>query len=141
MYSSKPTNRATCRPLRWCWRGRDRSPSKAGCYRREAYPDQVSPDTAFTNPPMVATSATPGTPFKLVAQIPVLQRAQVGETVLMCMIHQRVFVDPSCACRVRSNNGVNDHGRRFSLDLLQILDHARASPIKIGSILKDNENI
>ena len=45
-----------------------------------------------------------GNGFELVAQIPVLKAAQVRQAVLMAVIHEGVFVNPSRAGRVRADD-------------------------------------
>src|ERR1700730_16523688 len=44
--------------------------------------------------------------FELVAQIPILETAQVRQTALMTVVHERVFIDPSCTGRVRPDDGM-----------------------------------
>src|SRR6266481_8514209 len=45
-----------------------------------------------------------GNSFELVAQIPILKATQVAQSALMAVVHKRVFVDPSCTGRIRSDN-------------------------------------
>src|SRR5258708_17663141 len=45
-----------------------------------------------------------GNRFELVTQVPILKASQVGQTALMAVVHKRVFIDPSCASRVRPDN-------------------------------------
>ena len=78
--------------------------------------------------------------FELIAQVPVLKGPQVPEAVFMCMIHQDVFIDPAGARRVRSDHRM-DIRRQLSLNFLQVFEYSRARPIKVGSILEDNEDI
>src|SRR6185437_3724682 len=51
-----------------------------------------------------------------------------------------VFVDPPCASRVRSNDGMNIFWQA-PLYLLQIFQDTRPRPIEIGAILEDNEDV
>ena len=56
----------------------------------------------FWNPPMEATSATPGNGLELVAEIPVLEAPQLGQIVLAGLVHQGVLIDPAHARGVRA---------------------------------------
>src|SRR5882757_4548053 len=49
--------------------------------------------------------------FKLIAQIPILKAAQVSQTTLMAVVHERVFIDPSCACRIRADDRMHARGQ------------------------------
>ena len=56
------------------------------------------------------------------------------------MIDDRVFIHPASAGRVGTDQGV-DRRRKASPDLLEILQHARARPVKIRAILEYNEHV
>ena len=45
--------------------------------------------------------------FELVAQIPVLKAAQIRQAVLMAVVHERVFIDPSCSGCVWPDHGMH----------------------------------
>src|SRR6267143_998076 len=60
--------------------------------------------------------------FELVAQIPILKAAQVGQTALMAVVHKCVFVDPSCASSVRPDDRV-DACWQTPRDLLHVLQN------------------
>src|ERR1700730_19014713 len=49
--------------------------------------------------------------FELVAQIPILKAAQVGQTASMAVVHKRVFIDPSRTGRVRPDDGMHARGK------------------------------
>ena len=73
--------------------------------------------------------------FELVAQIPILKTAQVGQTALMAVVHKRVFIDPSCAGRIRPDDRM--HARRqTSRDLLHVLQDTRPRPVQDLSCLQ-----
>ena len=81
-----------------------------------------------------------GNGFELVAQIPVLKAAQVGEAVLMAVVDKGVFVDPSRAGCVRTDDGMHAFGQPPG-DLLHVLQDARPRPIQIGAVLEDDEDV
>ena len=81
-----------------------------------------------------------GNSRELIAQIPILNAAQVGQTALMAVVHERVFIDPSRARRIRPDDGM--HARRQTArDLLHVLENARTRPIQIRSVLKHDEDV
>src|SRR5216683_6489467 len=51
-----------------------------------------------------------GNSFELVAQIPILKAAQVGQTALTAVVHKRVFIDPTCSSRVRPDDWMHARG-------------------------------
>src|SRR5260370_725820 len=61
--------------------------------------------------------------FKLVAQIPVLNAAQLGETAPVGAIHENVLVHPACTGRIRANDRM-DVGRQSSFNLLHVLENS-----------------
>jgi len=69
-----------------------------------------------------------------------LQGAQVGKTALSALIDDGVFIDPACARRIRPDDGMYAR-RQTTRDLLHVLENARARPIQIGSVLKDDEDV
>ena len=81
-----------------------------------------------------------GDGFELVAQVPVLQRAQVGQAPGVAAVHDGVLVDPAGAGGVRADGRMHVR-RKLARDLLQVFDHARPRPVEIGAILKDDEDI
>ena len=81
-----------------------------------------------------------GNSLELIAQIPVLQRAQIGHAFGMAAIDESIFVDPACAGGVGANGGMHIGGQA-SGDLLQILCYAGTRPVEVGVILKDDEDI
>ena len=78
-----------------------------------------------------------GHTFQLVTQEPVLQAAQLRQIVAAGPVDQRIFIDPADPGRV----GPDRTARRFrqtALHLVQIFEHARARPVKIGAVLEDH---
>ena len=59
----------------------------------------------LTKPPNDATSATPGTDCSAVAQVPVLERAQVGRGLAPAVVDERVLEDPAHAGGVGTQLG------------------------------------
>src|SRR5712675_1811178 len=57
--------------------------------------------------------------FELVAKIPVLKTAQIGQTALMAVIHKNILINPSGARGIWPDHGVNSF-RQSSLDLLHV---------------------
>src|SRR5208283_1041155 len=45
--------------------------------------------------------------FERIAHVPILQAAEVGETVSMALVDECVFVNPACAGRVRADSGIH----------------------------------
>ena len=78
--------------------------------------------------------------LELIAQIPVLQRAQIGQAFGVAAIDEGVLIDPACAGGIGANSGMHVSGQA-SCDLLQVFGYARACPIEVGVILKDDEDI
>ena len=71
-----------------------------------------------------------------VAQVPVLQRAELLEVEPPGLVHERVLEHPADA------GGVRAQGRRDALgepplDLVQVLEHARPGPVHVGAVLED----
>ena len=75
--------------------------------------------------------------LQLVLQEPILQRTQLRQVHLPRAIDQRVLVDPAHARGVRSERRFGLR-RQARLDLVQILKHARARPVRIGAVLEQN---
>ena len=84
---------------------------------------------------MLATSATPCALRELVAQVPVLDRAQFGEVLVGA--DQCVLVDPADAGRIGSELGRNAPGEATGREV-QVLQHPRARPVDVGAILEDD---
>ena len=71
------------------------------------------------------------------AQVPVLDATQFGE-VLLCAAHD-VLIDPADPGGVRTKAGCDPGGQPAGRGI-EIFQHARARPIEIGAILKDDVN-
>ncbi len=78
--------------------------------------------------------------FELVAEVPILNAAQVGKTALVAAVHKDVLVDPARPRGVRSNHWM-DVRREPSLNLLHVFENPRARPIQIGSVFEDDEDV
>src|SRR6202035_1905531 len=83
--------------------------------------ERASGQTKFVrneNGPVIANESTnggyvgySGNRCELVAQIPILQAAQVGQTSLMAVVHKCVFIDPSRAGRIRPDDRMHARGQ------------------------------
>ena len=58
----------------------------------------------------------------------------------MRAVHDGVLVDPARASGIWPDSGMHVRGQPPG-DLLQVFGHARPSPVEVGVILKDNEDI
>src|SRR5260370_21241463 len=74
-----------------------------------------------------------GNRFELVTQVPILKAAQIGQTALMAVVHERVFIDPTRASRIRPDDAMHPP-RQPTRDLLHVLENARTYPVQISSI-------
>ena len=72
-----------------------------------------------------------------IAQIPVLDRAQLREIVLAGLVHQRVFVDPADTGGIRPELG-RDAGRQAVGGVVEVFEHAGARPVHVGAVLEDH---
>ena len=86
---------------------------------------------------MLATSATPSKCLQLELEEPVLQRSQLGQIVIPSAIHQRVFVDPAHASRVRTESR-SDALRQLCGNLCQPFGHPGARPIGVGPVVEQH---
>src|ERR1700731_2290002 len=69
--------------------------------------------------------------FERIADIPILQAAEIGETLSMALIDESIFIHPARAGRVRSDHGIDASGKLAS-NLLQVFQHAAAGPVDVG---------
>ena len=72
---------------------------------------------------------------ELVAQVPVLQRAQLGQGLVLGQ--QRVLVDPAHAGRVRADLRRHALGHAPRCEV-EVFEHPRAGPVDVGAILEDD---
>src|SRR5262249_60786785 len=77
---------------------------------------------------------------QLVAKVPILKAAQVGQAVAMRTIYQDVFINPAGASCIRPNHRM-DLRRKPSANLLHVLEYARARPIHVRAIFKDHIHV
>ena len=75
-----------------------------------------------------------------VAEVPVLEGAQLVRRVLSRPIHERVLVDPADARRVGSQLDLHVLGK-LRRDLGEVLEHARARPVQVGPVLEDHVDV
>ena len=73
--------------------------------------------------------------FKLIADVPVLQRAQIGQAEVVRFVEQGILIDPTCAGRVGTQDWM-DVRRQLALKLLQVFEHTAARPIQIRPVLE-----
>ena len=78
--------------------------------------------------------------FERIAHVPILQAAEVGETVSMALVDQRVFVNPARAGRVGPNHRIHA-SRKLACDLLQVFQHAAPRPVDVSTVLEHDEYI
>ncbi len=81
-----------------------------------------------------------GNSFKLITDEPILKTAQVCQAVLMAVVNQHVFIDPTRPRRIGTEDGV-DAGRQLALKLLKVFENAGTRPIKIRAVLEDDVHI
>ena len=75
-----------------------------------------------------------------IAQMPVLQAAQVGKAVLAALIDDGIFVDPACARCIGADRRMHVLGQPPA-DLLQIFNDTRTRPVEISAILENYVDI
>ena len=76
----------------------------------------------------------------LIAQIPILKAAQLGQIIFPRFIDQRVLKDPADAAGIWSK--CRGYARReATARLIQIFENAASGPINIGAVFKNNVNI
>ena len=74
---------------------------------------------------------------QLVAQVPVLDRAQLGEVAAAAGVDEDVLVDPADAGGVRTEPRLHPLGQAVTGEA-QVLQHAAARPVHIGAVLEDD---
>ena len=60
---------------------------------------------------MVATLGHTGNSFELIAEIPVLNAAQIRQAALMAMVYKGIFIDPTRTSGIRADHGMNALGQ------------------------------
>src|SRR5579863_7162886 len=78
--------------------------------------------------------------FERITHVPILQAAEVGETVSMTFIDESIFVDPARAGCVRANHGIYTRGQ-LACNLLQIFQHTAPRPIDVGAVFEYDEYV
>ena len=79
----------------------------------------------------------PGHRLQLVAQVPVLDGAELGQVVLAGGVFQGVFEDPAHPGGVGAQ-GRADLRRQFAPDVVEILQHPGAGPVDVGAVFEDD---
>ena len=78
--------------------------------------------------------------FQVVAEVPVLGGAHVGEAALARLVHESVLVDPAQARRIRTQLGL--HARREAReDRREVLQRPGAGPVDVGAVLEDDVDV
>src|ERR1019366_3924916 len=82
----------------------------------------------------------PGNRFQVVAKVPVLITAQVGETLLTRRVNQGVLKHPSDAGGIRSEFGFDTLGQSRQ-HVREVFQRAGAGPINVRSFVEDDVNV
>jgi hypothetical protein len=72
---------------------------------------------------------------QLVAQVPVLQRAQLGQRLVLGQ--HGVLIDPADAGRIRAQRRRDALGQ-LAGDRIDVLQHPRARPVDVGAVLEND---
>ena len=78
--------------------------------------------------------------LQVIAQVPVLARAQLRQVVLPRVVHQHVLENPSQARRVRPHLRLHAGGQA-RLHRGEIFERARARPVDIRTLLEDDVDV
>ena len=78
--------------------------------------------------------------FDRIADVPVLQTAEVGQTVSTTLVDESIFIDPARAGRIGSDHWIHTGGE-LACYLLEIFQHAAARPIDVSAVFKHDEYI
>ena len=78
-----------------------------------------------------------GDGFKVVAQVPILNRAQIRQALLTGLVLEHILVDPAESRGVRPEFGPGSLGKRLQ-DAGKVLEGAGAGPVDVGAIFKDD---
>ena len=72
-----------------------------------------------------------------VAQVEVLERAQLGQVVSPALVDQRVLEDPAHGGRVGPERGAHTLGQPAA-QRAQVFEHAAPRPVEVGALLEDD---
>ena len=75
-----------------------------------------------------------------VAEMPVLEAAELREGVPTAFVQERVLEDPAHTGRIRTDGRV-DLLRQLSSNPLQVLDDAAPRPVHVGAVLEDDVDV
>src|SRR5271155_4608516 len=78
--------------------------------------------------------------FERITNVPILQAAEVGETVSMTLVDESIFVNPARAGRVGPDHRTYA-GRKLACNLFEVFQHAAPRPIDVGAVFEDDEHI
>ena len=78
--------------------------------------------------------------LEVVAQVPVLKGAQLGQTPLAGLIHQDILVDPAQTGGVRAQFGL-DPGRKVGKDARKVFQGPGPRPVDVRPVLEDHIDI
>src|SRR6516225_809946 len=120
----------------------------ANRFEHTAYRDSIGPQTVGVEvylvlPGIAANGRNLGYArhrLQVIAQIPILIRAQISEAVLARGVHQSVLDYPSEGCCVRAKFGL-DPIRQAGKHARQILHNSGTRPVQIRAILKDDVHV
>jgi hypothetical protein len=94
----------------------------------------------LTKPPMLGDLGHPRDAREPVAQVPVLEAAQLGEVVLAGLVHQRVLNTQPTPVASGPSDGLTLSGS-CAADPLEVLDDAAARPVDVGAVLEDHVDV
>src|SRR5581483_615995 len=80
-----------------------------------------------------------GNGAKLILDLPILQRAQIGERMPAGFINQGIFQRPADPCRIRPQLW-RDALRQFTGHATQVFQYTAAGPVKIRAVLENHIN-
>ena len=72
-----------------------------------------------------------------ITEVPVLNGSELRQIVLARFVYQRIFIHPADARGIRPQRGIHAD-RQFVTDEIQILQHARTSPVHVRAILEED---
>ena len=78
--------------------------------------------------------------FQFIFKDPVLNRPQVAEAMLAAFVGEHIFKYPADAGGIRPQRRFGFR-RQAALDLAQVLQHAGARPVRVGTVLKQYVNV
>src|SRR5262249_32197812 len=77
---------------------------------------------------------------ELVAQVPVLQAAQLCEVIFTALIHQRILKDPADTCRIRATHRRHTL-RQTASNLIELLQDTAGGPGDVSGVFEDDVDV